>query len=113
MTSPTPLRAGCWSSSPSRSRSVATSIRPTSGGGAAPADVWGRRGVRKESGEPPADRRLAQAWELIASPGVTATHRALAKQAADIVLPTLVRQEILSSTPRPLLGPRYSLLDET
>ena len=77
------------------------------------ADFWKRRRVQQESGEPPSDPRLARTWELITTTAVGAVQRAVAKHAKDIVLPALVQQEILSATPRPLIGPRYTLLDES
>lgn len=78
-----------------------------------PEDFWGRRRVRQDSAEPPADPRLARTWELITSPSVGAVQRAVAKQAREIVLPALAEQEVLSVTPRVLIGPRYALLDES
>ena len=76
-------------------------------------DIWSRQRVRSDAAEPPPDPVLAQALAAIRDDrSAAAVQRRLARQSRDLVLPRMVEREILSATPRPIIGPRYALIDE-
>lgn len=78
-----------------------------------PADIWARRRVRHQAEEPPGDPLLAEVYSSIAQDqGAGAVQRRLAKASRDLVLPRLVTAEVLTTVRRPIIGPRYDLVDE-
>lgn len=77
-----------------------------------PDDFWSRQRVHAQSVEPPTDPILARVWDLVTGgKGAQAVQRQVAKESRTLVMDALARREVVSTTPRPVLGPRHTLLD--